>query len=120
MLLTSGKPLVERVMAGMMITFPRDCFADGSGVLLELIQLLPQQALGWVAETVQLLPPGTVTQQEAERFISGIGERLAEGPEGLRKVRTLLQDFTNSYRRRHVAPRDGLGRLEAQRFRFSG
>jgi transportin-3 len=120
MLLTSGKPLVERVMAGMMITFPRDCFADGSGVLLELIQLLPQQALGWVAETVQLLPPGTVTQTEAERFIGGIGERLAEGPEGLRKVRTLLQDFTNSYRRRHVAPRDGLGRLEAQRFRFSG
>ena len=29
-------------------------------------------------------------------------------------------DFTNSYRRRNVAPRDGLGRLEATRFRFSG
>ena len=38
----------------------------------------------------------------------------------LRKVRYLLQDFTNTYRRRNVAPRDGLGRLEAARFRFSG
>ena len=37
-----------------------------------------------------------------------------------RKVRVLLQDFTNSYRRRNVAPREGLGRLEATRFRFSG
>ncbi len=35
-------------------------------------------------------------------------------------ARILLQDFTNSYRRRNVAPREGLGRLEATRFRFSG
>lgn len=38
----------------------------------------------------------------------------------MRRVRTVLQDFTNSYRRRNVAPREGLGRLEATRFRFSG
>lgn len=38
----------------------------------------------------------------------------------LRKLRAVLQDFTNSYRRRNVAPREGLGRLEATRFRFSG
>jgi len=38
----------------------------------------------------------------------------------VRKIRTLLQDFTNSYRRRNVAPREGLGRLEATKFRFAG
>lgn len=37
-----------------------------------------------------------------------------------RKIRPLLQDFTNSYRRRNVAPREGLGRLEATRFKFAG
>lgn len=35
-------------------------------------------------------------------------------------MRVDVLDFTNSYRRRNVAPREGLGRLEATRFRFSG
>ena len=38
----------------------------------------------------------------------------------VRRIRMLLQDFTNSYRRRNVAPREGLGRLEATKFRFAG
>lgn len=41
------------------------------------------------------------------------------GSQDVRKVRTLLQDFTTSYRRRNVAPREGLGRLDPVRFRFS-
>lgn len=45
--------------------------------------------------------------------------RLVQGGEP-RKIRTVLQDFTNSYRRRNVAPREGLGRLEATRFKFAG
>lgn len=120
LLAAHGAALVNRVMAGMMITFPRDCFADGSGVLLELIELMPEQAVAWVAGTVGMLPEGTVSAVEAERLVKGIGAKLAEGPGGLRGVRSLLQDFTNVYRRRYVAPRDGLGRLEAARFRFSG
>ena len=50
--------------------------------------------------------------------MTGIRERLALGHDGLRKVRSLLQDFTNSYRRRYVAPRDGLGRLEGREIPF--
>jgi len=103
-----------------MITFPRDCFADGSGVLLELIELMPQQAIVWVAGTVRMLPAGTVSEVESQRLIDGIATRLNEGQSGLSGIRSLLQDFTNSYRRRYIAPRDGLGRLEAARFKFSG
>jgi transportin-3 len=73
---------------------------------------------------------------EAERLLKNIAEKVQSGE--IRKIRVLLQgkssisnrclqlliltfpDFTNSYRRRNVAPRDGLGRLEATRFRFSG
>ncbi|KAF4513320.1 hypothetical protein G6O67_000608 [Ophiocordyceps sinensis] len=121
-LLTShGVSLVKQVMAGMMITFPRDCFADGSGVLLALFELLPGETTEWVAQTIQLLPQGTVSPVEAQRLISKIKEKLQSGDAGgMRHVRGLLQDFTNSYRRRNVAPRDGLGQLEATRFQFSG
>jgi transportin-3 len=120
LLLSNGEVLVERIMAGMMITFPRDCFADGSGVLLGLLELMPAETATWIGKTVSMLPEGTVTEAEAKRLMAGIETRLREGPNGLRSVRSLLQDFTNSYRRRYVAPRDGLGRLEATRFRFDG
>ena len=71
-------------------------------------------------KTVRLLPAGTVSENEINRLISGIREKLSLGHDGLRKVRAQLQDFTNSYRRRHVAPRDGLGDLGGTRFRFNG
>jgi transportin-3 len=107
-------------MTGMMITFPNDCFSDGSGVLLGAFEVLPQQTTLWVDTTVRLLPQGTVSAAEIDKLMLGIRDRLSEGPEGVRKVRSLLQDFTNNYRRRYVAPRDGLGDLEATRFRFNG
>ncbi|ODA78006.1 hypothetical protein RJ55_06609 [Drechmeria coniospora] len=121
LLMSHGTNLTKQVMAGMMITFPRDCFADGSGVLLAMFELLPAETTEWVSHTIQLLPPGTVTAAEAQRLVTKIRERLQSGDSsGLRHVRVLLQDFTNSYRRRNVAPRDGLGQLEATRFQFSG
>ncbi len=121
MLQSHGMGLVKQVMAGMMLTFPRDCFADGSGVLLALFEMIPGQTAEWVAQTIQLLPEGTVSPAEANRLMTKIKERLStDDASNLRHVRVLLQDFTNSYRRRNVAPRDGLGQLEARRFQFSG
>lgn len=121
LLMSHGTSLVKQVMAGMMITFPRDCFADGSGVLLALFELLPAETTEWVSQTIQLLPQGTVSPAEVQRLISKIKEKLQSGDAGgMRHVRGLLQDFTNTYRRRNVAPRDGLGQLEATRFQFSG
>ncbi|OAR02404.1 hypothetical protein LLEC1_03436 [Akanthomyces lecanii] len=121
MLQSHGMGLVKQVMAGMMLTFPRDCFADGSGVLLALFEMVPGQTAEWVAQTIQLLPEGTVNPPEANRLMTKIKERLStDDASNLRHVRVLLQDFTNSYRRRNVAPRDGLGQLEARRFQFSG
>jgi transportin-3 len=120
LLLSNGDVLVKQIMAGMMITFPRDCFADGSGVLLGLFELMPEQTAIWVGKTISMLPEGTVSDVETKRLMTKIETRLREGPDGLRSIRSLMQDFTNSYRRRYIAPRDGLGRLEATRFRFSG
>ena len=118
-ILSNGEHLVKQIMAGMMITFPDDCFTDGSGALLGLFELLPEQTTSWVDKTVRMLPPGTIGEPEIDRLMTGIRDRLTLGHDGLRKVRSLLQDFTNNYRRRYVAPRDGLGRLEAERFHFN-
>ncbi|KAL1959769.1 hypothetical protein VTO42DRAFT_1355 [Malbranchea cinnamomea] len=115
---SQGLLLVQRVMTGMMFSFPGDCFADASGVLMSLFELLPHEAAGWVENTIQLLPAGTLKQGESERLMRAIAERIDAGDH--RKTRVLLQDFANSYRRRNVAPREGLGRLEAARFRFTG
>lgn len=119
LIISNGELLVKQIMAGMMITFPPDCFTDGSGALLGLFQLLPQQTASWVDKTVRMLPEGTVKESEIDKLMTNIRERLTHGDDGHRKVRSLLQDFTNVYRRRYVAPRDGLGRLEAERFHFN-
>ncbi|KAK0643246.1 armadillo-type protein [Cercophora newfieldiana] len=121
LLVTHGEALVKQTMAGMMITFPRDCFADGSAVVLSMFELLPTQTTTWVERTIQMLPAGTIAPAEANRLLVKIREKL-QSPDssGLRGLRSLLQDFTNTYRRRYVAPRDGLGELEAARFHFTG
>jgi transportin-3 len=116
--LAEGEQLVQRCMTGMMYTFPQDCFPDASGVLLGLFQLLPREVASWTAKTVSMLPQGSIAPQEQERLLRNIQQRVENGE--VRKIRSLLQDFTNSYRRRNVAPREGLGRLEATKFKFAG
>ena len=118
LLLAHGPDLVQRILTGMMFNYPEDCFADASSILLAVFGLVPPQAAQWVQGTIQLLPAGTLKPAEANRLMKAISEKIQHNEP--RKVRVLLQDFTNSYRRRNVAPREGLGRLEATRFRFKG
>jgi transportin-3 len=117
LLLQLGEEFTRRLMTGMMYTFPRDVFPDASGALLAMFQILPVETANWVKGTVELLPDGAISRPEKERLENNIAQRVQTGE--IRKVRTLLQDFTNQYRRRNVAPREGLGRLEATRFRFA-
>ncbi|KAK3948697.1 armadillo-type protein [Pseudoneurospora amorphoporcata] len=121
LLLNQGEALIKQTLAGMMITFPRDCFGDGSGVLLGMFEILPAETSTWVDRTIRMLPAGTITDAEANKLMAKINEKLQGGDHSnLRHVRTLLQDFTNTYRRRYIAPRDGLGMLTAARFHFEG
>ncbi|OAG41582.1 hypothetical protein AYO21_04284 [Fonsecaea monophora] len=113
-----GQEIVHRVLTGMMFSFPEDCYADASSILLSLFKLVPQAAAQWIQGTLVALPAGTLKPAEANKLMKGIGDKLQQNQP--HKVRVLLQDFTNSYRRRNVAPREGLGRLEAARFKFSG
>lgn len=119
LLSTHGELLVKQVLGGMLNTFPRDCFADGSGVLLAMFEQLPTETAEWVERAIASLPAGSVSPAESSRLMQKIKERLEAG-EQVRQVRALLQDFTNTYRRRNVQQRDGLGQLDASVFHFEG
>lgn len=86
---SQGEVLVQRVMTGMMFQFPRDCFADASGVLLALFEILPRDTAIWVKTTVGMLPAGTVKSGEEEGLMNSIGQSLQAGD--LRRVRVRLQ-----------------------------
>ncbi|MCJ1244960.1 Nuclear import receptor [Trapelia coarctata] len=116
--LAQGEALVQRLLTGMMFTFPRDCLQDASGVLMSLFELMPEQAALWVKSTIEILPAGSIKAGEAERVMNNVAAKVQVGD--YRKLRAVLQDFTTSYRRRNVAPRDGLGSLEPKRFRYNG
>ncbi|KAF1948484.1 ARM repeat-containing protein [Byssothecium circinans] len=118
LVVTTGAELVQRIMTGMMYSFPEGSFPDASAALLDLFELMPEQVAVWVQQTVGMLPQGSITPQESDRFLNNIRQRIQS--KDIRMIRTILQDFTTSYRRRNVAPREGLGRLEASRFRFAG
>ncbi len=118
LLVSLGSLLVQRILTGMMFSFPEECFLDASAILLALFGFLPQQSAEWVQATLQLLPAGSLKAGEGNKLMKGISDKIQK--DEMRKVRIILHDFTNSYRRRNVAPREGLGRLEATRFRFSG
>lgn len=72
-----GEALTQRVMAGMMYTFPADCIPDASGMLLAMFQLTPQITATWVAGTINMLPAGSITQQEQERMLRNIDQYVA-------------------------------------------
>ena len=69
-----GEVMVQRLLTGMMYSFPRDCLPDASGVLLAMFQLMPEQVAGWVGNTVGMLPPGSISPQEQERLLNNIDQ----------------------------------------------
>ncbi|KAB8772366.1 hypothetical protein FH972_026656 [Carpinus fangiana] len=73
-LLAQGETVTQRVMTGMMYSFPRDCQPDASGVLLALFQVLPQETAQWLQATIGMLPAGSMTEQESQRFLSNINQ----------------------------------------------
>ncbi|KAK6531614.1 Nuclear import receptor, variant 2 [Orbilia ellipsospora] len=100
---SQGEILTIRILSGLMYSFPRDCVPDSSGVLMTLIDLLPEETIGWVAKTVAQLPPGSVSDQERQKFLNNFQQSIVSRDS--KKVRYQLQDFTTWYRRKNVTPR---------------
>lgn len=86
-----GEALVQRILTGMMFTFPRDCFQDASGVLLALFEVEPDKAATWVKNTIAMLPPGSVKAGDGDRLMNAIDHKIRM--RDMRKVRVLLQGW---------------------------
>ena len=114
-----GDSLIQRILTGMMFTFPAGVLQDASGCVLNLYSLAPRETTQWIASTIDLLPAGTVKPAEKEKLLRTIEEKGGDGQEA-RRVRNLVSDFASGYRRRNVMPREGLGKLEPSRFRYAG
>lgn len=67
---TMGLRITQRIFSGLMYNFPSDCVTDSSGVILELVELCPGPMIAWVTSTLELLPPGSVTPAEAQKFLT--------------------------------------------------
>lgn len=121
MALTKGEAITQKILSGLMYSFPRDCVPDSSGVLLALVELCPEPWLQWMKQTLEILPAGSISPAEAQKFL-----KTLEGAVSIKdwkKIRYTLQDFTNWYRRKNVTPRTAVGGIEGiegSRFQFSG
>ena len=72
--LSQGDELVQRILTGMMFSFPKDCFPDASGVLLALVEMMQENVTPWIANTLSKLPAGTFSQLEAQRLLTQMSE----------------------------------------------
>lgn len=86
---SQGQLLSQRVLAGMIFTFPGDCFPDASAIMMTMFELLPHETGAWLQNTLQMLPPGSMKPAEAERLMKNIAEKVQTGE--IRKIRVLLQ-----------------------------
>jgi transportin-3 len=74
LLSAQGQNLAARVLTGMMYTFPEDCIADASGVVLDMLKVLPNETGRWIAETLLQLPAGHIRPHERERLVAQIDQ----------------------------------------------
>ncbi|CAN6606095.1 mRNA transport regulator Mtr10p [Trichomonascus vanleenenianus] len=101
---SDGQQLCARLISGLIFSFPRDCVTDASSLVLSLIKLVPAlQALEWISTTLDMLPHGSVSNDEKQNLLHRIQTAINSGD--FKRVRTLLRDFTAMYARRNVTPR---------------
>jgi transportin-3 len=74
LLSAQGQTMTARVLTGMMYSFPGDCIADASGVVLDMLKVLPHETARWIGETLLQLPAGHIRPHERERLVAQIDQ----------------------------------------------
>lgn len=112
-----GRELCAHIVSGLIFSFPRDAVPDASGLYLTLTKLVSvEQSLQWLSFTIDMLPSGTVGEEEKNKLLNRVSTAIGSGD--FKRVRTLLRDFTSLYSRRHVTPRSQLTAIEGVQSNF--
>jgi transportin-3 len=74
MISAHGSTLCSLIMSGMIFTFPRDCVVDGAGALMTLIEMDPVTSVGWIANSLNLLPAENLSAEERSKFFGQMTE----------------------------------------------
>ncbi|KAK9474778.1 armadillo-type protein [Dipodascopsis tothii] len=120
LIMTNGLPITTGIFSGLIYSFPRECLADASGVMLVILRLTGADAVQWISATIDLLPAGSITQDEKVKFLTSISAHLQASDHN--RVRSQLQDFVNWYTRRNITPRTtlrGIANHENLKFNFA-
>ena len=128
-----GSSMSSRIISGMIFTFPRDCVVDGAGALMTLIEMGPETSVAWIANSLSVLPPGNLSQEEQSKFLAQIAKYFvcdlksltcsAASTRDYRRIQRQIQDFVAIYRRRVISPRtkaERRGFIEGMAFRSQG
>jgi transportin-3 len=94
LIMARGELLVQRIIAGLLFSFPRDCIPDGSGVLFDIVEIAPGSIVKWIGDTIALLPAGTVSQAEVERLLTTINGAITA--RDFKKIRYTMQGRSTS------------------------
>lgn len=103
-----GEPLVQRIMTGMMFSFPRDCLQDASGVLLALFEILPQETTVWLKGTIGMLPVGSIRVGEADRLMNAVGTKVQGG--GFQESEGAVAGFHDKLSKEECRAERGIGK----------
>lgn len=102
-----GQQLCSQLILSLIYSFPKDAVSDASSLLLETMQLVSSEtATGWISNTLQQLPGGSVSDDEKNKLLTRISTALNSGD--FKRIKTLISDFTTWYTRRNVTPRSGI------------
>jgi len=113
-----GEALMKQIITGLVFRFHPDCSSPATGVIGEMLQIMPERTMAWLEGSLQLLD--TLAPGEMDLLMGKVREYVAQGgAQAMRQIRIAVDSFAYNYRRRNVAPRDGL-EVETAVFRYTG
>lgn len=101
----TGQELVNRLMYGIIYSFPSDCRPEANELLTKVIELASlgngsKLPVVWLDNFLSSVPQGSVTEKEKMTLLSNV--ESAVNTKQPRNIRTSIRDFANWYKRKNV------------------
>ncbi|GAB5592901.1 Nuclear import receptor [Umbelopsis nana] len=96
-----GLQFTNQLFDGLINHFPRDVVPDVAAIQKILVQLLPAECGEWMITVVENFPVQTMTAAERQNFLTDYTKAIQD--QQWQKVRRVLTDFVNAYRRKHTS-----------------